>query len=194
MTVFTEGTSGVAFLVMLNRSIAAVSFAEALGAQCQTTWAEQIRGELSGNEHKTLSDNIRAFLTEHVQGSTEAHFDWEGNSDRKGKQMHSYPLLGTWTHPDAAVLRPFTCAIEFDREPPEADWAHFKSCLMKASCHVLSRAYDASLLVFSLRRNGSTPGTYLDPQKDDPYKAKFTSELLTTLRSRGMVIAIVPIV
>lgn len=180
----------VTFLVMLSRAVAAVSFAELLKTKLEGELADEVRRAVAGqlDEHKHLCEQIRALLRGHVKGDEEFVFDWEGNGERaRGTQQHSYPLLGTWAHPDAAVLRPFTCAIEFDREPAGSmDWSHFKSCLMKSACHVLCRAYDATLFVFTLRRPQSTPAIYLDDE------SHHTAELLGGLRSRGLVVAIVP--
>lgn len=75
------------------------------------------------------------------------HTDFEGNT-RKGKQMHSYPLLGTWCHPDAAVLAPFRCAVEYDRQPAGSKTSHLKERLGKTAAHVLSGAYDAAIQVY----------------------------------------------
>ena len=91
-------------------------------------------------------------------GELGLHYDWEGNRKRKGKQGHSYPLLGTYAHPDSAVLRPFRCAFEFDREH-HPQGVFFKQALLKTAVHVLSGAYDAAILVFLLK-DGSSPETY----------------------------------
>lgn len=175
---------------MLTRSFQAVSFAESLKARFECELAEEVRKAVASasDEHKSLSGHIEKLLRGHVKDGQDTLFDWEGNAARaRGSQLHSYPLLGTSTHPDAAVLRPFTCAIEFDREPSgSVDWSHFKFGLMKAACHVLSRAYDATLYVFTLRRPNSTPAIYLNAQ------CHHTTELLTGLRSRGLVVAVVP--
>ncbi len=178
------------FKIMLSRAVAAVSFAQLLKSRLEGELADEVRRAVDGriDEHKHLCEHIRALLRGHVQGGEEFVFDWEGNAERvRGTQQHSYPLLGTWAHPDAAVLRPFTCALEFDREPGGSmDWSHFKACLMKAACHVLSRAYDAALFIYTLRRPGSTAAIYTE---DD---SEHTVELLASLRSRGLVVAIVP--
>lgn len=172
---------------MTERTHVARAFAEALKQHCQTDWAESLRSELSGGqEHKTLAGRIKDLAGPYAN-PLQVRFDFEGNSKRKrGSQQHSYPLLGTWTHPDAAVLEPFRCAIEFDRERSGNDRSHFKTCLLKAACHVLSGAYEASLLVFTLRRPDTAP-SYLSGE--DPW---FTSELLSQLTPRGLVVAIVP--
>ncbi len=165
---------------------AAVAFSEAVKTRCQTDWAASLRAELSnGQEHKVLAERLKALAALHGDPK-KIHFDFEGNSRKPGTQRHSYPLLGAWTHPDAAVLEPFRAAIEFDRGPVGTGRSHFKTCLMKAACHVLSGAYDASLLVFILRRPDEVP-SYLSG--DDP---KYTSELLSMLSARGLVVAIVP--
>jgi hypothetical protein len=109
-------------------------------------------------------------------------FDWEGNDRRGRKQENSYPILGTWTHPDAAVLRPFKCAFEFDRETKRGTCG-FKNALMKASVHVLSGAYEACVLVFILLP-GLNPYEYLDD------KSKHTRKLVKTLRANGLYVSL----
>jgi hypothetical protein len=79
-------------------------------------------------------------------------FTWEGRRRDGGRNdPYSYHVLGTNAFPDAAVLSPFTCAFEFDREP-EKEVSHLKRALMKASVHVLSGAYDAGVLVYVRHR------------------------------------------
>ena len=180
--------------VMLYRATYAVEFAESLASTIQEGLASKVRRAVAAgdDEHKALADDVQTILREHLKKwgyEDDGLFDWEGNKGRvPGSQQHSYPLLGTSAHPDAAVLSPFTVAMEFDREPAEKqDWSHFKFCLMKAACHALSRAYDATLFVFTLRRKDSKAGTYLD-DSESPH----TKELLSSLRTRGLVIAIVP--
>lgn len=129
----------------------AVAFARALG-ECMSrkAWAEALR-ENPQEEHKALANKIQAELQRVVRANEgQVLFDWEGNSARKHAQQHSYDLLGTGAHPDAAVLRPFRCALEFDRQGGTNRRSHFKECLMKAACHVLSGAYDAALIVYLL--------------------------------------------
>jgi hypothetical protein len=108
-------------------------------------------------------------------------FDWEGNDRREGKQKYSYPILGTSTWPDAAVLSPFKCAFEFDREKKQGT-SGFKDALMKASVHVLSGAYEACVLVFILLP-GLNPYEYLDD------KSKQTRKLVKTLEANGLYVS-----
>lgn len=178
---------------MLNRSMAARGFAELLATRFQSDLARKVRAaSLEGEEHKQLAGDVEALLRVHSKqwGYTDSClFDWEGNKNREpGTQQHSYPLLGTYAHPDAAVLKPFTCALEFDREPGERqDWSHFKASMMKAACHVLSRAYDATLFVYTLRRADSSATAYLEGEE-----SQHTKELLSSLRASGLVVAVVP--
>jgi hypothetical protein len=124
--------------------------------------------------------NLERFLkTESRDGALrDILFDWEGNDRREGKQKYSYPILGTSTWPDAAVLRPFKCAFEFDREKKQGT-SGFKDALMKASVHVLSGAYEACVLVFILLP-GLNPYEYLDD------KGKHTRKLVKTLEANGL--------
>lgn len=176
-------------MTTLTRVARAISFAKELRTRFQGDLAQTTReAAATGNEHKELSKVIGALAKEFA--GPDAVFDWEGRNRGREPQRRSYPLLGTWTHPDAAVTEPFTLAIEFDREPADSnDTAHFKACLMKAACHVQSRAYDASLLVFTLQRPNSTSATYLrDPSADPAH----TRELLRSLRAAGLFYAFVP--
>ncbi|MFO0564302.1 MAG: hypothetical protein U0263_01495 [Polyangiaceae bacterium] len=175
---------------MLKRSTNAFDFAALLATEFQGKLSSKVRAAaVAGDEHKALASDVRRLLEAHLESKshTDVIFDWEGNTRPSGTQQHSYPLFGTYAHPDAAVLSPFTCAIEFDREPGDRpDWSHFKVSLMKAACHVLSRAYDASLFVYTLRRADSSASAYLSDE------SSHTRELLATLRASGMVVAIVP--
>ncbi|MBI5474974.1 MAG: hypothetical protein HY961_21745 [Ignavibacteriae bacterium] len=98
-----------------------------------------------------LIEKLLAVMADELQlSSTLFRSDFEGNA-RNGKQIHSYPLLGTWCHPDAAILAPFRCAIEYDRQPAERNTSHLKVSLGKTAAHILSGAYDAAIQVFLLR-------------------------------------------
>lgn len=138
-------------------------------------------------EHKSIAPLIQAelvlFLRAENLGETDFVFDWEGNS-RKSKQQHSYPVLGTWTHPDAAVLSPFKCAFEIDRENKQAG-SGFKDALMKASVHVLSGKYESCVFVYVLKSGQSE--MYLD----DEGKVQ-TEHLITLLKNHGLFVSIIP--
>lgn len=149
---------------------------------------EALRSAMPQYEHKATSHQIRAYLDEFLKAEsagsalTATLFDWEGNDQREGKQEHSYPVIGTWTHPDAAVLRPFTCAFEFDREATSGSDS-FKTALMKASVHVLSGAYEACVLVYILQ-----PRPVLYKYVEDG--SDHTRRLLETLRANGLFVAL----
>jgi hypothetical protein len=108
------------------------------------------------------------------------HSDYEGNA-RREKQHHSYPLLGTWAHPDAAVLSPFRCAIEYDRQPAETNSSHLKISLGKTAAHVLSGAYDSAIQVYLLR-----PGTYQTEKSYTTDSAGTTKRFLARMEQMGV--------
>ena len=138
-------------------------------------------------EHKATAPLVRQHLERFLKTESRDEalrdilFDWEGNDRRGRKQENSYPILGTWTHPDAAVLRPFKCAFEFDREKKQGT-SGFKDALMKASVHVLSGAYEACVLVFIL-----LPG--LNPYEYLYEKSKYTRKLIKTLEANGLYVS-----
>jgi hypothetical protein len=140
-------------------------------------------------EQKALARPIEVCLqefrkTEHAESLRNSRYDWEGNYERKSEQGMSYKIYGAWAYPDAAVLGPFTCAFEFDREP-EGGGAHFKEQLMRAATHVLSGAYDACVFVYLLRP-GSRASTYLAD------RSAYSRTLLKKLRDAGLYLGIVP--
>ena len=138
-------------------------------------------------EHKATAPLIRRhlkrFLRTESTGETaqEVLLDWEGEDRRGRRQDRSYPILGTSTWPDAAVLRPFTCACEFDGEKKQGT-VDFKDALMKASVHVLSGRYQACLLVFIL-----LPG--LDPYEYLHDESKYTQKLVKMLEANGLYVS-----
>ncbi len=177
---------------MLNRRVHAIEFAESLAAELRASkWVRLMRDNPEA-EHKVLSPHIAGHLKKFVaarsqpSGSAAPLFDWEGNGDRKGPQAHSYELLGTGAHPDAAVLQPFTCALEFDRQAATRGASYLKERLMKSACHVLSGAYDAALFVYLLGRQGDTKENYLGDENP------FTRQLLASLRLHGLVVEVLP--
>lgn len=145
------------------------------------------RAAAGQGEHKVVASDIEEALLKFLKrkglpaGQDDYLFDFEGRERPRGvRQVHSYELLGTWTHPDAAVLRPFALAIEFDREH-ETGRSHFKTALMKTACHVMSGAYDAAVQVLVVRQSGSSADVYGDDGSD------YTGRLLDVLRAHGVV-------
>jgi|GEM_PF-1095136 hypothetical protein len=138
-------------------------------------------------EHKATAPLIRRHLKRFLETESRDEapqdilFDWEGRDRRGRKQERSYPILGTSTWPDAAVLRPFKCAFEFDREKKQGT-SGFKDALMKASVHVLSGAYEACVLVFILLP-GLNPYEYLNE------KSPYTRKLVKTLEANGLYVS-----
>ena len=132
---------------------------------------------------------VRILKATCLQGETEHKVtqqrlvDWEGKRRRRQEQERYYPVLGITSFPDAAVLAPFKCAFEFDREPAKGG-SHFKTALMKASVHVLSGAYDSCVFVYILRP-GSSRRAYL------PGKCKYTQRLIATLQAAGLYVAFI---
>ena len=147
---------------------------------------EALRNAVSQYEHKATAPLISQYLDEHLKAESAgsspptAVFTWEGN--KKKGSPYGYPILGTWTFPDAAVLSPFRCAFEFDREA-KLGGAGFKAALMKASVHVLSGAYEACVLVYILQPR-STPHKYLNDGSD------YTRRLIEALRANGLFLAL----
>jgi len=139
-------------------------------------------------EHKAAAKPIREYLKKFVKANWIGSappveiYDCEGDYRRHGKQERSYSILGTSTWPDAAVIRPFRCAFEFDREKHPGS-SHFKNALMKASAHVLSGAYEACVFVYILVPTGTQHG-YSD------LRCKNTQRLIRTLRAKGLYVAI----
>lgn len=169
----------------------AVTFAQRLREEFVGELAGEVRFAVEasgGSEHKVLAPRIEQVALTLARPDEEVLIDWEGNSQRKPPQAHSYKLLGTETHPDAAVLRPFRCAVEFDREGTDGR-SRFKDCLLKAACHVLSGAYDGVLFVYTLTRSDSTAETYLTDYEEGQ---GHTAQLLKLLDEKGVTIAIVP--
>jgi hypothetical protein len=138
-------------------------------------------------EHKDTAPLIRRRLQRFLKTESkdkalqDVLFDWEGNDRRGREQKLKYPILGTLAYPDAAVLRPFKCAFEFDREKKQGT-SGFKNALMKASVHVLSGAYEACVLVFIL-----LPG--LNPHEYLRDKSKHTRKLVKTLGAKGLYVS-----
>ncbi|MCA9644597.1 MAG: hypothetical protein KC492_28090 [Myxococcales bacterium] len=171
----------------------ALEFATRLARQCEGKWAADVRSG-DGNEHSQIRDSATVLLEKFLEEknvATEARFVIEG----VGCGELSYPLLGTDTYPDAAVLGAFRCAIEFDRQPASG-WSHFKGALLKAAAHSISGAYDATLFVYTLRRKDTEPGQYLEdygegrPPPDVAVAP--TQTLLSRLTELGVVWAFVP--
>jgi hypothetical protein len=148
-----------------------------------------LRDAAPGYEHKAVARDIESDLESFLQGETEHKvtqqqlFDWEGKNRRGQEGERYYPVLGITSFPDAAVLAPFKCAFEFDREPSKKG-SHFKTALMKASVHVLSGAYDSCVFVYILRP-GSSRRAYL------PDKCKHTQRLIETLQAVGLYVTFI---
>src|SRR5690606_10931054 len=106
----------------------------------------------------------------------------------------SYALLGTWTHPDLAVVAPFTVAVEFDRE--NDGWVGYKTSLMKAACHAMSGAYDAVVHVFILKYANVSANSLIQHEGPTSFKGEkanaFTRQLMASLGAHGVVAAFVP--
>lgn len=174
---------------MLTRRVHAIEFADLLTKQLASSeWRDILRANPEA-EHKALagpiSDLLKAFLEQRKLPAAESLFDWEGNAARTWPQSHSYELLGTSAHPDAAVLRPFTCAFEFDRQAVNRGASYLKERLMKAACHVLTGAYDAAVFVYVLQRAGESSENYLSASNP------FNRRLLDSFRLHGLSIAVI---
>jgi hypothetical protein len=153
----------------------------------------QFRGKLvkaaAGYEHKALAPKICEYLNGFLKAEgaksnrAQAQVDWEGRDRGLSDRERYYPIVGFWAFPDAAVLSPFTCAFEFDREPTRPGSA-FKTALMKASVHVLSGAYDACVFVYVFRRGTGRPRYLHD-------KSRHTGKLIRRLQAAGLYVSLV---
>ena len=141
------------------------------------------------DEHKLsvafIMQHLEQFLEKEFGANNrqEILFDFEGDKHRRKKQERSYAVLGTSAFPDSALLKPFRCAFEFDRETFSGS-SRFKSPLMKAAVHVLSGAYDACVLVFVMKSN-VTPFNYLGDN------SSYTNQLVEVLQEYGLFITFV---
>lgn len=181
----------------LTRHLAREFGCRLASAVASDPWATRIR-ECAQDEHKAAGQDVETLLTRFLLEhgiADEGVVDWEGKKRSRGVlQQQSYALLGTWTHPDLAVVAPFTCAVEFDRE--DDTWAGYKQSLMKAACHVLSGAYDAVVHVFTLTYADSSASIYLQDAGPTTFTGNqpnaSTRQLLATLQAYGVVTAFVP--
>lgn len=171
----------------------AMEFAMRAARLCETDWAHNVRGG-DGNEHKGIREDAKALLTAFLGDhkiNDPGKFAYEG----AGKGGLAYQLLGTEAHPDAAVLSPFRCAIEFDRQGASG-WSDFKTALLKAAVHSISGAYDATLFVYTLRRTEASLQNYLEdyepPWLPSDVAVAPTQTLLSRLTELGVVWAFVP--
>ncbi len=180
--------------MILKRSHLAREFAQSLASAVSSAGFRAAFAELRGGTTRynsyapvggLMREHLSAFLEKKQLDvpSEDVRFDWEGAQRKSGTQVHSYPLLGTWAHPDAAVLRPFTCAIEWDTEAKPLE-SRFKQRLMKAAVHSLSGAYDATLFIYLL-----TPGSKGRGYVEDGEPT--SSRLLAHLAVHGVITAFV---
>jgi len=150
-------------------------------------------------EHKKcgplIHEELSRLLEDRAEGlvAPRAETTWEGKErgTKTKPPRYSYHVLGTNSYPDAAVLSPFRCAFEFDREPkprgtkkPTSGVSRLKTALMKTAVHVLSSAYDAAALVYV--RHPQQAG--IDYRNDT---GEYTSALLRTLEEKGVYLAVV---
>jgi len=142
-----------------------------------------------GFEHKAVAPEIERYLNAFIKGGTTekvhqpALFDWEGRDRGKEPCDRYYEVLGSRSYPDAAVLSPFRCAFEFDREPKKSG-SSFKDALMKAAVHVLSGAYEACVLAYILPARSKRP-RYLARQSE------FTRRLIKRFQAVGLYVTFI---
>jgi len=135
--------------------------------------------------HKWVRRTFDRFVLSLGFAADEAVIDFEGNADRTRKQSHSYALLGTWAHPDAAALFPFRCAIEYDLHVSDRNVSHLKTSIGKTLAHVLSGAYDAALQVYIVRPNARHGAKqYLEDE------SPFTRQYLERLHEANVAVAV----
>jgi len=172
----------------------AEAFAKALAKAVRPYFAKLAEDERTEHEHKDIHETVVELLRQRCQ---RLHVSVERQvvrteGLRAGRQpdvVQYYPLLTTYAWPDAAVLDPFMCAIEIDRQPPQDSQqrlSHFKTCLMKAAVHTLSGRYDAVLFLYRLRRDAKGRGSeYLHDGSE------YTRTLLELLRLARVVVEFV---
>jgi len=142
-----------------------------------------------GFEHRAVGEDLRKYLSEFLKAQAaesvlpSSEVDWEGDQRNASELKRNYQIVGIWTFPDAAVLAPFTCAFEFDREP-KGGGSGFKDALMKAAVHVLSGAYDACVLVYLLSAGHATH-KYLNDGSDH------TEQLILALQTAGLYVTLI---
>lgn len=119
---------------------AAAAFARKACQKFRAEWGEEVRRAYETGDHPTLDDELARLAG---RGSL---FSTEGRG--RGASQRNYELLGTGAFPDAAVVWPFRCAVEYDRQPNPTNSSHLKTTLLKTAAHVLSGAYDAAIHVF----------------------------------------------
>jgi hypothetical protein len=174
----------------MNHSEVARRFAKRISEEFSSgRFREVLQKAAPQNEQKDLAKPIGAYLEgfrnpEHAESLPKPWYAWEGDNRRRSAQERRYDIFGARAFPDAAILGPFRCALEFDREPVRGG-AHFKRELMKAAVHVLSGAYDACVFVYILRP-ASDHTVYLDDRNAN------STGLFKKLRDAGLHVSLVP--
>lgn len=113
-------------------------------------------------------------------------FDVEGSK----KAEREYEVLGTTAWPDAVVLKPFRCAIEFDTQPVpkgSVNSSRFRERLIKPLMHLLSDRYEACLFVYVLRHPEHSRLNYTDDDSPE------TARVMRFIHERGISLAFVPV-
>lgn len=167
-------------------------FARSIVAAIQGGWTIPPPGANYQPITLALESHLTDFLAK--KGLGPGRVDYEGAKRKRGSQVHSYPLLGTWTHPDAAVLEPFRCAFEFDLEKSTS--SPFKTALLKAAAHALCGRYDSVVFLYFLKSSNPQAPYFSDnsspagPSSDS--SVSNTRTLLTHLEENGVFVALVP--
>ena len=167
-------------------------FARSVVAAIQGGWTIPPPGADYKPATLALESHLTSFLSK--KGLGPGRVDYEGAKRKRGSQEHSYPLLGTWTHPDAAVLEPFRCAFEFDLE--KSTPSPFKAALLKAAAHALCGRYDSVVFLYFLKASNPQAPYFSDnsspAEPSSSSSVSNTRTLLTHLEENGLFVALVP--
>jgi hypothetical protein len=193
-----DGTPGIDFQYA-SRPIVARQFARAAAQTARAEWRSAARlavtAALRQSPQQIFHPLLQALVADFVkmwEPADQVELDYEG-AERVGPEQRNYWLFGAMAQPDAAVLRPFRCAIEYDLQPPRAPhWSAFRRCLGKTVLHVLSGAYDAALQVYVLTNPSQKPEHYWTTVEgdDDPHHL-YTRATLSRLHALGVYVAVI---
>lgn len=175
----------------ISRNRLAQEFAQRISKAFKSPKFRKLLESSPGHEQKAVGEETKSYLNGFMKAEAgdapcpKPQFGWEGDGQRRLKEKRYYPVLGVPSFPDAAVLAPFKCAFEFDREldEPSEHRSRFKAAMMKAAVHVLSGAYEACVFVYVLQP-GSSPRSYFDNNRS-------TKRLVETLQDAGLYVTFI---
>lgn len=161
---------------------AARAFARKASERFRQEWGMEVRRAYKSGAHPNLDSELEKLAGRGAMFSTEGR--------GKAAKLRNYELLGTGAFPDAAVVWPFRCAVEYDRQPNPTNSSHLKTTLLKTAAHVLSGAYDAAVHVFLFQDACAwNAGSYeLDVQVSEIEHLP-TRQFLSNLEDQGVFLA-----